>query len=243
MKEIIVARDLAELNRLAAGKFLEIADRSIERRGRFTVALSGGSTPKALFRLLASEPFRSQVDWDAVLFFFGDERNVLADSDESNFRMANENLFQPLKIKHENIFRWKTELGEPDAVADDYAVSIGEKFQDQFPAFDLIFLGMGGDGHTASLFPRTSGLDEKSKIAIANPVPQMNTMRFTLTFPVINSARNVLFLVAGAEKSDMLVKVIEGDADYHEIPSRGVKPRNGVLYWFVDAAAAKYLAG
>src|SRR5258708_36773401 len=118
MSEIVVARDLAELNRLAAELFVSLAEESIDTRSHFTVALSGGSTPKALFRLLASEPFRSKVDWVNVLFFFGDERNVAIDSDESNFRMASENLFLPLQINPVNIFRWKTELADPAAVAD-----------------------------------------------------------------------------------------------------------------------------
>lgn len=241
MREIITARDVAGLNILVADKFVEILDESIAKRDQFTVALSGGSTPKALFRLLASEPFRSQIDWDRALFFFGDERNVPPDSDESNFRMANENLFRPLQITPENIFRWKTETGNAEDVATDYAAIIRTKLSGDLPVFDLIFLGMGGDGHTASLFPHTLGLDEKNRIAIANPVPQMNTTRFTLTYSVINAARNVAFLVAGADKSAILAKVVDGDADFHELPSKGVKPVDGHLFWFVDAAAAKDL--
>ncbi|MGH9820324.1 MAG: 6-phosphogluconolactonase [Pyrinomonadaceae bacterium] len=242
MREIIVARDVAELNRFAAEKFIDIAEGAIDQRGRFDVALSGGSTPKALFRLLASEPFRTRVDWDRVLFFFGDERNVPPDSEQSNFRMANEDLFQPLQIRPENIFRWKTEIGDAETVAASYAEVIRTKIQGDVPGFDLIFLGMGSDGHTASLFPHTSGLDEKGRIAIANPVPQLDTTRLTLTYPVINAARNAVFLVVGTDKSRILADVIDGNSDFHDLPSRGVQPTNGRLLWYVDAAAAKDLA-
>lgn len=243
MPEIIVAKDIAELNRLAAERFVSIAAGVIDRNDRITVALSGGSTPKALFRLLASEPFRSEVDWENVLFFFGDERNVPQDSDESNYRMANGNLFLPLNIRAENIFRWKTELNDPVVIAEDYETAIRTAFPGKFPIFDIVFLGMGADGHTASLFPGSSGLDEKDKIAIANPVAKLNTTRLTLTFPVFNAAANVIFLVAGADKASVLARVLEGDTDYHELPSRGIQPTSERLYWYVDAAAAQDLTG
>lgn len=242
MSEIVVARDLAELNCLAAERFVNIAEESIEKRSRFTVALSGGSTPKALYRLLASEPFRSQVDWENVLFFFGDERNVPPDSSESNFRMANESLFEPLKISSDNIFRWKTELGDSATVADDYENRIRSTFSDEFPEFDLILLGMGLDGHTASLFPDTPALDETKQITFANPVVKLDTTRLTLTFLVINAALNVFFIVAGEEKADTLAKVLESDSDPHKLPARMVDPTSGRLIWYVDSAAATHLS-
>ena len=241
MSEIIVAKDIPELNRLAAEKFVSIAADAVDRNDRVTVALSGGSTPKSLFLLLASEPFRSEIDWENILFFFGDERNVALDSDESNFRMANENLFLPLNIRSENVFRWKTELNDPAATAKDYETAIRAAFPGKFPTFDIVFLGMGADGHTASLFPGSSGLDERDKIAIANPVPKLDTTRLTLTFPVFNAAANVIFLVAGADKASVLARVLEGDGDYHELPSRGIQPISERLYWYVDAVAAQYL--
>ena len=242
VSEVVVARDLVELSRIAADLFVQVVRDSVAARGRAVVALSGGSTPKALFRLLASDEYRVQVNWDRLLFFFGDERNVPAESQESNYRTANENLFLPLKLSTENIYRWKTELGDASAVAEDYEEAIGSVFADVFPVFDLVFLGMGGDGHTASLFPGTLGLDEKIRVAIANDVPQLATTRFTLTFPVINSAKNVAFLVAGADKAAALERVLEGDSDFHELPSRAVRPRPGNLYWYLDAAAAQGLS-
>src|SRR5258705_8919016 len=128
---------------------------------------------------------------------------------------------------------------DPSAIAFDYEVEIRTVFPNEFPVFDLIFLGMGRDGHTASLFPNTAGLDVKDRIAVKNPVTKLDTTRLTLTFPVINAAHNAAFLVAGADKAEMLARVLEGDADFHELPSRGVKPTSGKLFWFVDAAAAK----
>jgi 6-phosphogluconolactonase len=244
MREIIVARDTAEMNRRATEKFAAMAEESIKDRGRFTISLSGGSTPKALYRLLSAEPDRSTIDWEKVLFFFGDERNVPFDSGESNFRMANESLLSPLGISKDKVFRWKTELADPILAAADYEKVLASNLESIPPVFDLILLGMGPDGHTASLFPGTTALDEKDRMAVANPVPQLDTTRLTLTYPVINAARNVAFLVAGEDKANMLSKVLDSDsdADFHDLPSRGVRPENGKLWWFVDAAAAKYVA-
>jgi len=241
MKEVIVSKDISELSTRAADKFVDISKESIAASGRFTVALSGSSTPKALFRLLSSDIYKNKVDWSSTLFFFGDERNVHPDADESNFRMANENLFTPLGISDEKIFRWRTELEDPSAAANDYEAKLRSTFDTKMPIFDLIFLGMGSDGHTASLFPHTMALDETGRLAVANTVPQMNTTRLTLTYPVINAARNVAFLIAGADKADTLAKVIESDADLHELPSCGIDPKNGRLFWFVDSAAAAHL--
>jgi 6-phosphogluconolactonase len=242
MREIVVGRDSREMNRLAADKFIEIAQKSVNDRGRFTVALSGGSTPTALYRMLASEPYRSQLDWKTVLFFFGDERNVSPDSDESNCRMANQDLLEPLNISKQNVFPWHTEPGDPIETAAEYERTITSHFESAPPVLDLILLGMGNDGHTASLFPGTAALDEQERIAMANPVPQLNTTRLTLTYPVINAARNAAFLVAGADKANMLARVLDGTADLHELPSRGVAPNHGKLWWFMDAAAAKKLS-
>ena len=241
MSEIVVARDIAELNLLAAERFVTIAAESTDARGRFTAALSGGSTPKALFRLLASEPCREAVDWDTTVFFFGDERNVPADSEDSNYRMANESLFRPLGIRQENVHRWKTELGGPGAAAADYENEIRSVFGTGIPVFDLVFLGMGTDGHTASLFPGTAALDEKNRIAVANPVPKLDTVRLTLTYPVFNAASNVMFLIAGADKAAVLAHVLGGDEDLRELPSSGIRPASGNLYWYLDEAAATEL--
>lgn len=241
--------NIEELNNFAAQKFVEIANEAIEKRKTFVVALAGGSTPKALYQLVSSETFRDKVDWSRVFFFFGDERNVLPDNAESNFRMANENLFEPLKINNSNIFRWQTELKDLKKIAEDYAETLRkENYQlstadgsDLFPRFDLILLGMGADGHTASLFPFTDALLETDKIAVANYVEKLQTTRLTLTFPVINNARNLIFLVAGEDKAETLKAVLEGEFEPEKLPAQNVRPKDGELFWLLDENVAKLL--
>jgi 6-phosphogluconolactonase len=237
--------DIEELNNYAAEKFIEIGGNVIDRKGLFTVALSGGSTPKSLYRLLASGKFNNKINWDKGFFFFGDERNVLPEDEESNFKMANESLFAPLKISETNIFRWKTEIKDTAKIAEDYETRILSRFasggEKSFPRFDLILLGMGADGHTASLFPETGALRETEKIAVANWVEKLNDFRLTLTFRAINNARNVIFLVAGEEKAETLREVLRGDYQPEKLPAQAVKPENGNLIWFIDEKAARFL--
>ncbi len=276
MKEKVkVFSNTTELNHFAAERFVSIASESIADHGRFTIALAGGSTPKSLYQLLASDKFKDKVDWSRSFFFFGDERNVLPLEPKSNFRMANENLFEPLKIKDENIFRWQTELKDPEIISENYEETLRKFFiasdyppataggsdhfnppttedgSDDLPRFDLILLGMGTDGHTASLFPFTeavrtlSGSDglnsHTEKIAVANPVEKLQTTRLSLTFPVINNAANVIFLVAGVEKAEVLREVLEGEFQPEKLPSQNVRPKNGRLYWMIDKNVAKLL--
>lgn len=246
--------DIVELNNFAAEKFVEIANESIQRRRLFSVALAGGSTPKSLYRLLASENFRNQIEWKQVYFFFGDERNVLPDDDESNFRMANKNLFRLLEIKEQNIFRWQTESSDAEQIALEYELKIKDFFNltentpaeannsdMSFPRFDLILLGMGADGHTASLFPFTKALDETERFAVVNYVEKLDANRLTMTFPIINNARNVIFLVSGAEKAEALREVLRGERQPDKFPSQNVKLTDGNLFWLVDRDAARLL--
>jgi 6-phosphogluconolactonase len=245
MKEIIIANDSDELNRFAAEKFVSIARDAIENNERFSVALAGGSTPKSFYSLLASANFLSQLEWKKVFFFFGDERNVLPDSDESNFRMANENLLKPLKIPPENIFRWQTELKDAEKIAENYQGIIKEFFdlaESEFPRFDLILLGVGEDGHTASLFPFSNALCETEKIAVVNLVEKLGINRLTLTFPAINNASNIVFLISGAAKANALKEVLEGELQSEKFPSQNVHPKNGNLFWLIDRQAARFLA-
>lgn len=237
---IRIFEDTEQLNRFAAEKFVEIAKEAIEKRGQFTVALAGGSTPKSFYQLLASKEFLDKIYWKLIFFFFGDERNVAPNSDESNFKMANENLLEPLNIDKDKIYRWHVEREIPKKIIDDYADGI-EYFFRGFPHFDLILLGMGDDGHTASLFPFTEALSETEKIAAANYVGKLNTIRFTLTFPVINNARNVVFLVKGADKAETLQAVLQGEFQPEKYPSQNVKPTGGNLFWLVDREAARLL--
>jgi 6-phosphogluconolactonase len=242
--ELLIFPNIEELNRFAAEKFIETGNRAINERGQFTVALAGGSTPKALYKLLSGDNFRNKIDWKRVFFFFGDERNVPSDAEESNFRMANENLLKPLQIAGENVFRWQTELENASEIARNYESAIRYFFDSEdkrFPQFDLILLGMGDDGHTASLFPFTEALDETEKIAAANPVEKLETTRLTFTFPVINNARNIIFLIAGAGKAETLKEVLEGNFQPLKLPSQAVKPARGNLFWLVDAPAAEFL--
>ena len=241
---IKIFSNLEELNVFAAEKFVEIYRGAIERNDKFVVALAGGSTPKSLYRLLASEDFRGQIDWRKVFFFFGDERNVLPDNTESNFRMANESLLQPLKINAKNIFRCQTELENAETIAEKYEQTIKNFFdlrEKEFPRFDLILLGMGEDGHTASLFPFTEALNEKNKIAVANTVEKLNTTRLTLSFPAINNAANVMFLVSGENKAKVLRAVLQGENEPEKYPSQNVRPKNGNLFWLLDRKAAQNL--
>ena len=237
---IKVFKDIEQMNRFAADKFVEIANEVVERRELFTVALAGGSTPKSLYRLLAGDEYKNKIDWKCVSFFFGDERNVLPDDEDSNFRMAKENLFDPLNISDSMIDRWETELQDAEKTAAHYASTLGMFFCTT-PRFDLILLGMGDDGHTASLFPNTAALNELERNAVANPVEKLDTTRLTLTFPVINNARNVIFMVKGADKAETLKTVLEGNFEPEKYPAQNVKPINGNLFWLIDDDAARLL--
>src|SRR5215203_457093 len=176
MYHILIKKDLEDLSSAAADLFSVIANDSIARKGFFSVALSGGTTPRSLYSLLASDRYRDSIDWSKVRIFFGDERNVPHDSPESNYRMACETLIDPLGIPEENVSRWQTELG-PDDAADRYQ----QELEKNGP-LDLILLGLGRDAHTASLFPNTAALREKEKLAVANRVEELKTYRLTLTF-------------------------------------------------------------
>jgi 6-phosphogluconolactonase len=242
--------DVDSLNNFAAEKFVEKANEAIKNSGVFAVSLAGGSTPKSLYGLLASDKFRDRIDWAKVYFFFGDERHVPPDDEQSNFRMANENLFMPLKISEENIRRWKTAEDDAEWIAFLYEHSIWDFFEekdrfpetdDGLPSFDLILLGMGADGHTASLFPNTDALNEEEIIAVANWVEKLDAFRLTVTFPLINSAANIIFLVTGAEKAEALREVLQGEYQPDKFPAQKVKPVNGNLLWLVDAPAARFL--
>ncbi|MBA2620915.1 MAG: 6-phosphogluconolactonase [Acidobacteria bacterium] len=241
----MIASDAEELNKLAAAKFVSLARDAIKNKGRFSVALAGGSTPKGLYKLLATDKFCALLDWTKIYFFFGDERNVLPFDAESNFRMANENLLQPLKIGAGNIFRWQTELQNAETIAEKYEQTLKNFFnlrENEFPRFDLILLGMGEDGHTASLFPFTEALNEKNKIAVADRVEKLNTTRLTLSFPLINNAANIMFLVSGENKAEVLRAVLLGETEPEKYPSQNVKPKNGNLFWLLDEQAAQLLA-
>jgi 6-phosphogluconolactonase len=236
--------DVESLGEAAAHEFVRCAREAIADRGRFTVTLSGGSTPRRSYQLLAAEPLRAQVDWEHVEFFWGDERCVPPDHADSNYRMAREAMLGHLPIPAEHVHRLEAERADRDAAARDYEATLARVFGatpgGEPPSFDLIMLGMGPDGHTASLFPHTKALDETARWVVANFVPKFNTDRLTLTRPILNRAREVLFLVAGADKAERLVEVLTGPADPKRLPAQSIQP-DGHLVWFVERAAAERL--
>jgi 6-phosphogluconolactonase len=233
-----------ELFEAAAELVASTASEAITERGRFTIALSGGSTPKNLYNLLATNA-RSSLPWDRMFFFFGDERHVPPTDPESNYRMANEAMLSKVPVAPGNVFRVEAEKPDAGAAATAYEQTLRKFFAleaGQIPAFDLILLGMGPDGHTASLFPGTEALQEKSKLFVANWVEKLKTHRLTLTLPVLNAARCVAFLVSGTDKAPVLKSVLEGDAPGEQYPAKLVRPAQGKLIWLLDRAAASGLS-
>lgn len=233
-----------DLFRAAADEVLHAASEAIEKRGRFTIALSGGSTPKSLYSLIAANAATS-VDWQKVFFFWGDERHVGPKDPESNYRMVEESLFSKISVPASNIFRVPAENPDAAAAAEAYEQIMRKFFETapgEFPRFDVILLGMGPDGHTASLFPETAALKEKSRWVVANWVEKLQTHRITLTLPVLNQARLVAFLISGTDKAAALHEVLEGKAPGEKYPSKLVQPVDGKLIWFVDRAASSELS-
>lgn len=232
-----------DLFQAAADEVLCAAAEAIAKRGRFTIALSGGSTPKSLYSLIAANAAAS-VPWDKVFFFWGDERHVGPKDAESNYRMVEESLLSKIPVPAGNVFRMPSENPDADTAANAYEQAVRQFFATapgDFPRFDAILLGMGPDGHTASLFPDTAALQEKSRLVVANWVEKLHTHRLTLTVPVLNQARLVVFLVSGTEKAAALHEVLEGNAPAEKYPSKLVRPVDGKLVWFVDRAAASEL--
>lgn len=229
---------------VAGGAAVSIAERAreaIEARGLFTLALSGGSTPRKVYELLAGEDFRKEMDWTNVHVFFGDERMVPPDHAESNYRMASESLLSHVAIPPENVHRIDG-VGDAAANASAYEREMRGLFGDlEWPRLDLVLLGMGDDGHTASLFPGTEALKEQRLWVAPNWVEKLGAWRVTLTVPVINAARHVTFLVTGADKAARLREVLKGERDPSRLPAQLIRPTDGTLEWFVDRAAAARL--
>lgn len=227
--------------RAAASRFAEIAFEAVSERGAFSVALAGGSTPRRIYDLLAGEEWRVRVEWEKAHIFFGDERAVPADHADSNYRMANEAMLSRLPIPKTNVHRIEGR-GDASANASLYEDEMRAYFGDcEWPRFDLVMLGMGDDGHTASLFPHTVALEERKVWAAANYVEKLNAWRITLTAPAINAARHVLFTVTGAGKAARLREVLKGERDPSRLPSQLIRPRDGALEWYLDRAAASEL--
>ena len=236
-REIIICRDLGELNRKAAEQFIGLASKAIQQSGQFTVALSGGSTPKALYSLLASPNYRDRIDWSRVHLFWGDERCVPPDHLESNFRMVQESLLSKIPIPSDNVHRMMGEK-EPEQAATEYEEHLRQFFhlpRGGVPRFDLIFLGLGEDGHTASLFPGSAALDERDHLVATAYVERLKAYRLTLTLPVINAAAQVSFLVSGQSKTAIVNDILGLNSDSFIYPAAKVSPIDGQLTWFVTA--------
>jgi 6-phosphogluconolactonase len=237
--------DLDALSHAAADELARIVRSAVVERGTCSVALSGGSTPQRLFRLLAAAG-REALPWEHVDLWWGDERTVPPDHAESNYRMAREALIDPLGLAASHVHRIAGELPDPEAAARAYSRELVAALGSP-PTFDLVLLGMGPDGHTASLFPGSPALEETTRWIVANPVTSPlvhgTTTRITLTAPAINAARHVRFLVGGADKAASLAQVLEGERDPARFPSQLIAPSDGDLAWFVDAAAAAALKG
>lgn len=245
MSEIEVYPDPQSLAEAAAGHIVRIAAEAIAARGRFTIGLPGGSTPRALFTLLASPAWAGRIDWALVHVFWGDERCVPPDHPDSNYRLARETLLEHVPIPAGHVYRIPAELPPPTA-AHAYEQTLRAFFGEGDPAlpqprFDLLLQGLGDDGHTASLFPGTAALHETTRWVVENYVPRLDAWRITLTAPAINAAAHVIFLVSGASKANALQAVLRGPHRPHEYPAQLIQPRAGQVWWLADQAAAEQL--
>jgi 6-phosphogluconolactonase len=242
--EIIVLSDPGALALEAARRFVAIAAAAVPRKGRFSVALAGGSTPTGLYRLLARKPFREQVNWPDVLLYLGDERCVPPDDPRSNARMIRESLLEGIVTAPPTLRVPATGLPPPEAAAA-YADALRRDFGLRGaarPRFDLVLLGMGDDGHAASLFPGMPAVEEKRRLVVATDVPgyvRPLVPRITLTLPVLNAAEHVMFLVSGTSKAPTVAAVLEGSDE--PLPARQVRAQQGQLIWLLDTAAAALL--
>jgi 6-phosphogluconolactonase len=240
MREIKVYSDSSALASATTDLIVELAQNAITENGKFTIALSGGSTPKVIYALLATPEYAKQIEWSKVHLFWGDERCVPPDSLDSNYHMTRVAMLAILPIPPENIHRMQGEI-EPAQAAQDYEVILRKYFSEANPSFDLVLLGMGDDGHTASLFPGTAAVHEQKRWAVENFVEKINMWRITLTPPVINAAKVVAFVVGGESKAERLKSVLEGAYKPDNQPSQIIQPTGGKLLWLLDEPAAKLL--
>jgi 6-phosphogluconolactonase len=242
--EILVGADIYETIRIAAGQFAALA-RKIAAEGKtVAVALSGGSTPRRLFQMLAAEPFAGLVPWESIQFFWGDERNVAPGHQDSNYSMAQDLLLSRVPVPPANIHRIPTGDGTAIEAADLYERTLREKVPvaHGLPRLDYNLLGLGANGHIASLFPHCPSLHEHHRLVVAAHVDEVNSWRVTLTMPVLNNAAQITFLVVGEDKAAVVKQVIEGPRDPEATPAQLIAPSDGALTWILDSAAASHLS-
>lgn len=244
MSKVKKLSDLYKLSRAAGEFFVTQSQEAILSRGRFSVALSGGETPASLYSLLASEAYRSRIEWDKVFIFWGDERCVPPSNVESNYNMAQMNLLNHIQVPPDNIYRIQGEL-KPEKAAEQYEQQLSDFFGTGKgnPRFDLVLLGLGSDGHTASLFPHSDALYVKGQWVTANFVEDLRSWRVTLTAEALNAAANVVFLVSGEGKAKAVQAILEDEYQPETYPAQLIDPRNGNLVWLLDQSAASLLHG
>ncbi len=239
---IQIVPDAAALARAGADQFIQAAIQAVDMRGSFSVALSGGSTPKQMFSLLVDD---ARVPWEKIQFFWGDERHVPPDHPDSNFRMANEALLSKVPATDTQIRRISGEYPRASQAAAEYETVLRNHFQvteGQFPVIDLVMLGMGPEGHTASLFPGTKALGETTRLAVSNWVGKLYTDRITLTAPVLKAARAILFLIHGEDKALALKGVLEGPVEPDQLPAQLLLSSGEKCLWLIDELAGKMLS-
>jgi 6-phosphogluconolactonase len=238
---ILILRREALLAATAEELFRKTVQASVKASGRCHVALSGGSTPKLLFRRFVEREMREWDLWSRLHVFWVDERAVSPGHRDSNYRLAYDTFLSQVPVSMENIHRMRGESPDLEAEARRYEELLEPLVVEKWPRFDLILLGLGADGHTASLFPRSPALDETKRWVVPAPGPEPHTRRLTMTLPVINAAAKVCFLVTGEDKARTVKRVIQGEEDFREVPAQGVKPVNGEVRWLLDESAASLL--
>lgn len=243
-RTVRIFEEPSELYEAAANGILEAAREATAARGRFLLVLAGGETPKPLYRLMSSEPIRTAFPWDATHVFWGDERAVPPDDEQSNYGMTDEYLLQNVPLPKENIHRIRGEDGA-SAAAREYARQLHDMSEKglAWPRFDLVLLGLGSDGHTASLFPGSThpSRSAQATLAVTGSYDLRPTSRITLTPPVFNSARKIFYLVSGERKANVVASVLEGDKSPVRYPALRIRPSHGSVTWFLDSAAARKL--
>jgi len=245
-REIRILADGAAIAKRAAQEFVQAAAVAVRAKGSFDVALAGGSTPKALYSLLVNDPaLRSQVSWDKIHLFFGDERHVGPGHPDSNFRMATEAMISRVPLTKDQVLRIKGEYPDTEEAAREYEQALQSYFRlkpGEYPRFDLLLAGMGNEGHTLSLFPGTKALHADGRIVVRNWVGKLYAERVTLTAPAASNAAQIIFMVTGADKACALKAVLEGPFEPEQLPAQLLRPENGKLLWLVDTAAGSMLA-
>jgi 6-phosphogluconolactonase len=239
--DVRVSDDIRELSTRAAEAVVTSITGAVQTTGRCSLVLSGGSTPRPLYELLATK-YRDQIPWPDLHVFWGDERYVSPDDARSNYRLAREALLDHVACPAANIHPMPTHLAQPDAAARAYETTLRDYFDGGGPRFDVVLLGFGTDGHTASLFPGSPALRERTRWVVAATAPAEPPSRLTLTFPILARAAHIHFLVAGADKAQVLERVLTGSADPEIYPAAGVASSGGTLTWWLDRAAAARLA-